>query len=457
MFLLISGPLIERIVAVCQTKDDQSSWVEILQKQIRGVRSQSASSTPTHVSEAPYATGLARYFAKLVRDGVLTRGVLKRLLYPELIDAAKVIRVLGIRIRRSHRVECVIFPEPKDATYSFVPSTPDSSPSRSLLTRQNAQDESDSDEGSCDTDPLGYIRYYSPSEDNCKVAQCVSLNFENCVELPKTQSYCSTQYIECTNTLEKPVESVSAQSSFDAPSKENAGACWDLSRLDSGSPLPALSRPLRRPRLSEQDLYTSCQPVGRHRSLPPEFEIKTNAERHAVCLAIPAQAMPTPSALTVSLFTLNINEENEDYFSELDHHPLRTSVYSLDVGVGLNTPARNSDCEDRGEIELRQDSLGSEASVRTVRPAEDSSAAAYCVSLVQSVSCRTSDSGLATSTPPPTPPPTPALCSSPQGIYRSGLYAHWWLKTRIPAAWTVQTGKAHYWHEEKFFQSSAFN
>ncbi|XP_047107765.1 rho guanine nucleotide exchange factor 7 isoform X2 [Schistocerca piceifrons] len=42
----ISGPMIERIVAVCQTRDDQTQWVDHLKQQIRKVTKSSVSSPP---------------------------------------------------------------------------------------------------------------------------------------------------------------------------------------------------------------------------------------------------------------------------------------------------------------------------------------------------------------------------------------------------------------------------
>ncbi|XP_067007104.2 rho guanine nucleotide exchange factor 7 isoform X2 [Anabrus simplex] len=42
----ISGPMIERIVAMCQTRDDQQTWVDHLKQQIRVMRKSSVSSPP---------------------------------------------------------------------------------------------------------------------------------------------------------------------------------------------------------------------------------------------------------------------------------------------------------------------------------------------------------------------------------------------------------------------------
>ncbi|XP_039280818.1 rho guanine nucleotide exchange factor 7 isoform X2 [Nilaparvata lugens] len=43
----IVGPMIERIVAVCQTKEDQQTWIDLLRQQIRAVRGGGLATSPT--------------------------------------------------------------------------------------------------------------------------------------------------------------------------------------------------------------------------------------------------------------------------------------------------------------------------------------------------------------------------------------------------------------------------
>ncbi|KAJ4441738.1 hypothetical protein ANN_11596 [Periplaneta americana] len=218
----ITGSMIERILAVCQTKDDQHTWVEHLKQQIRIVRKSSVSSPspatspppgkpqplpPPHVSlppASPYSE-LTAFFAELVQRGVITRKVLKRLLYAQFKEDGVGVNILGVKVRRSHKVECVIFPtrvsmgtytvkqtwlkssvteldsdeeEEDDAEGDGSSSDTATNSSCSLqgadaskrksghLERQNAVDlDSDEDKSSlssCASNPFGFIHYYSP-------------------------------------------------------------------------------------------------------------------------------------------------------------------------------------------------------------------------------------------------------------------------------------------------------
>lgn len=189
--------MIEHIIAVCQTREDQQNWVDCLKQQIRTVRKSSVSSPPPispppskpqplpppHVSYAPY-TELSAYFAELVKRGVITRIILKSLLYPQFKENT-VINILGVKIRHKHKVECVIFPQQMSletftAAHTFIAST-DSDCSSSCsesrcsnsvdiienkLGRQNAIEIKSDDESSLycvPSNPFGFINYYDPS------------------------------------------------------------------------------------------------------------------------------------------------------------------------------------------------------------------------------------------------------------------------------------------------------
>ncbi|KAI5704729.1 hypothetical protein M8J75_008204 [Diaphorina citri] len=123
----ISGPLIDTILAICQTKDDLNLWIDKLSTQIRHNRAPGTlphPSTPRPVppphhpalvSVAPYAL-LTAYFARLVRKKIITRLLLKRLLYREFMYRVDTSRVKKREKKRAppqqHKNECVIYPEP---------------------------------------------------------------------------------------------------------------------------------------------------------------------------------------------------------------------------------------------------------------------------------------------------------------------------------------------------------
>lgn len=209
--------MIDSILAVCQTKDDQHTWVELLKQQIHTVRKSSVSSLspatspppvkphplpPPHVSHhraSPYSE-LTAYFADLVQRGVITRKILKCLLYTQFKEDGVGINILGVKVRRSHKVECVIFPtrvhmgtytvkktwlksctteedsEENDDSSSdaatnsrLSPQEMESSGCKSgRLERQNAVDygSDDSSVSSCASNPFGFVHYYSPKCDS---------------------------------------------------------------------------------------------------------------------------------------------------------------------------------------------------------------------------------------------------------------------------------------------------
>lgn len=211
------GPMIDPILAVCQTKDDQHTWVELLKQQIRTVRKSSVSSPspatspppvkphplpPPHVSlhrASPYSE-LTAFFADLVQRGVITRKILKRLLYAQFKEDGMGVNILGVKVRRSHKVECVIFPTRVSmgtytvkqtwlkscATEEDSDQNDDSSSDAGTnstcslqemeslgcisgrLERQNAVDYGSDDKSSvssCASNPFGFVHYYSPKCD----------------------------------------------------------------------------------------------------------------------------------------------------------------------------------------------------------------------------------------------------------------------------------------------------
>ncbi|XP_076632033.1 rho-type guanine nucleotide exchange factor isoform X1 [Colletes latitarsis] len=82
----ITGPMIESILVLCATKEDQQRWIELLIQEQTTSSSLVKSSTTSRVScnLPPYAR-LSRYFAKLVRRKIIRPELLKKLLYLQYI------------------------------------------------------------------------------------------------------------------------------------------------------------------------------------------------------------------------------------------------------------------------------------------------------------------------------------------------------------------------------------
>lgn len=134
--------MIEEIIAICQTKEDQQTWIDKLNKQINASKQPSPvcisspskasafftpSSSPTTtvpkppphaVSSIPYIH-LTMYLARLVRKKIITRKVLKKLLYQDFMSRYSTENVAR---RRVHRAEYTIF-APEKPTYTWVSST----------------------------------------------------------------------------------------------------------------------------------------------------------------------------------------------------------------------------------------------------------------------------------------------------------------------------------------------
>ncbi|CAH2066715.1 unnamed protein product, partial [Iphiclides podalirius] len=129
----ISGPMIDTIVAVCQTRAEADNWVSLLQKhsntsspshdtgqpqslpQLTRSPSEGALSSintsrrslyhvtlppPSYPSASPYYS-LTKYFARLVRKRVITRQMLRKLLHER--TWAKAFELTGLPVRRRHK------------------------------------------------------------------------------------------------------------------------------------------------------------------------------------------------------------------------------------------------------------------------------------------------------------------------------------------------------------------
>lgn len=189
-------------MAVCQTREDQQSWIDTLRQQIRAVLHKSSSPKsplpPPHVSgkdlppASPYAR-LTEYFANLVHAGIITRPLLKKLLYRQFSKDYENVGILGVKVRRNHKVECVIFPQPmglaqwQKASIVHLPS--DSSEealgSGHILERQDAFEISDSSSiASTSSSPFSLICYMpsngkTPGYDTLSPPNKMMLEFAN--------------------------------------------------------------------------------------------------------------------------------------------------------------------------------------------------------------------------------------------------------------------------------------
>ncbi|KAK9304410.1 hypothetical protein QLX08_004196 [Tetragonisca angustula] len=81
----ITGPMIERILVLCATKEDQQRWIELLiQEQTSNSLVKSPTTSRVSYNLPPYAR-LSRYFAKLVRRKIIRPELLKKLLYLQYV------------------------------------------------------------------------------------------------------------------------------------------------------------------------------------------------------------------------------------------------------------------------------------------------------------------------------------------------------------------------------------
>ncbi|KAF5287117.1 hypothetical protein FQR65_LT12340 [Abscondita terminalis] len=216
----ITGPLIEKRTAICQSKDEANHWVELLRKHLphrSNVTSLNPKASPsqaeivpqppphldrrgycnrasvllftyntnfpykpilptqTYPSAAPYAN-LSKYYRKLIKERTINKRLMKKLLYPEYVSKKFDISLVK---KRRHRTECVLIQKDSyrrmsiincDSDSSFSvnsDSSSDSSNDKSInifYKRDRSENNSsdDSKNSSSSSNPFGYIRYYNP-------------------------------------------------------------------------------------------------------------------------------------------------------------------------------------------------------------------------------------------------------------------------------------------------------
>ncbi|XP_057659892.1 uncharacterized protein LOC130896115 isoform X1 [Diorhabda carinulata] len=201
----ISAPMIDKRVVYCQNKEDADHWIELLKKQMP--RSSTASTVsqkmgpsqaqfvpqpPPHLNQrgycnrssvisyktpndnrpitlppdhypsaAPFAA-LTKYFQKLIKQKIITRKLLKHLLYSEHLNKMS----LNLVKIRHHKTEISIYTKDVHCRDSVIHCESDTDTDSSNNTDKTKNYDSYSSNSS---NPFGYIRYYNPrNEDESK-------------------------------------------------------------------------------------------------------------------------------------------------------------------------------------------------------------------------------------------------------------------------------------------------
>lgn len=98
MFL---GPLIDKIVAICQSKAEQIDWIQKINQQLGN----NVSTIATASQSVSWNLGkLSDYFAHLVCKGVITRSLLKLILYTQYINNIDTSNVVRRNLNESYRL-----------------------------------------------------------------------------------------------------------------------------------------------------------------------------------------------------------------------------------------------------------------------------------------------------------------------------------------------------------------
>lgn len=371
VFYSLSGPMIDRIVAVCQTKEDQDTWLEMIRQQIRTVR---VSSPPPPTSPArpippphspvssPYSR-LAAHFARLVRRGVITRKLLKHLLYYEF---NKGINTDAVRRRKRGflRTECIIYPQ--EAVRTYINDT-----------------DSSSEEDNCDSDN--------------------SSNFSRCNSQSESVSKCGSDGSRASSFGYVR----GAYRSTLTIGKVDTTGCLDLTKLDSNTAMPAT---LRIKPLVAHSVHHQSLPVVTHHAnrLTPT---------HSSCLVLPPVHTSVAEIIPESRSSATTPTTSSD-----EIRPLHRS-YSYHF-VGGNSGCQCSESyrsSDSGLADITSPDLttpGPDLSLPH-ESEESGNFEAQCV-------CSSPFGSTPRTSPQPTSTSTPT--------YRSGMYAHWCLKMKIPAS-----------------------
>ncbi|XP_050300359.1 uncharacterized protein LOC126738917 isoform X2 [Anthonomus grandis grandis] len=312
----ISAPMIDRRVVICQSRQEADHWVELLSKHVGSRVSTTSTNSghkvlpsqaqyvpqppphqqqqhhhstlnhrgyttrtsvlayktsinyrptypPSHYpSAAPYAA-LTKYFSRKIREKVITRKLLRNLLYIEHLNK---MNLNAVKIRH-HKTEIVIVTKNlhiRDSVINCSDSDDEDDESESSnedfnLKRQNALMQSDTS-SSDSSNPFGYIRYYNPQTGSEKEE---TYKFESFIdygapyapqpvpkiveEQPKKPSVMLTSTANL-NLLKKQWSEESNASSL-APARNPGMACENLLMLNESLEMDNLRAPELAPQL----------------------------------------------------------------------------------------------------------------------------------------------------------------------------------------------------------------
>ena len=169
---LVSGPMIDRIVVVCQTKQESLKWVEALRNQIKVCRLPIASQqlpqppqqlpfhtpgTPAapHVSCSPPYLQLTMWIRRKLESKILTIEILRKILKSDLMhsNAGNSFGIIFVKRQRLHKVECIIFPSREISDKSLENRTGSGVFKRELVLDYDS------------TDHNGFIRCFDPDQE----------------------------------------------------------------------------------------------------------------------------------------------------------------------------------------------------------------------------------------------------------------------------------------------------
>lgn len=444
--------MIEEIIAICQTKEDQQTWIEKINKQINAVKQPTSicisspskatnfftpSNSPTvipkppphAVSSIPYIH-LTMYLARLVRKKIITRKVLKKLLYKDFMSRYNTDNVPR---RRVHRAEYVIFAD--KPTYTWISSsTTDSEIAPVKKEKQSAE------------------RYRK--ESSIRVTDDESIGSE----ASSSFDYIEKPVFRTTLTFDGDTSRVRYGTELKCMPNF---ACEDISKMDDDT---EIKYDLSGSQNFQSEVRQSEPILGRESVL--DFDL------HSSCMNTGFKS-----------FSINFGNVRTDWSSNSHAHDLKSvpakhnvSTSSSDVipcqkkycsSYNISSPVVSTydDSEHSSAIGSRK----THPEPTTIRVATNDSS---------KLSLRSSDSGLADITSPLVNTPTPGaantesdgssnfetqcVCTSPfdptpycstaddkmytsertvetntedgeGATFKSGMYAHWWLKTKIPA------------------------
>lgn len=422
-----------------------------------------------------------------MKRGIITRALLKRLLYRQFADEN--VNVLGVKVRRSHKVECVIFPTQlsfgifkssktwKKTQTIELDSTSTSTDEYPMINKGQKIVGVDhkSDDNSCGSDSVEFIKYFPV---NSKILHC---------EENHTKSESDTNQ----NVVEKR-SLPSGGSSFDVPPIPiTYRACEDLSVLEVIEMIDVdkVSRRKSLPSFLSNSVRHSIELSCFERSVSLDlinflkFPLKPDAEdsnyRASNSTKTLSSERSTDNASSICFKTSHVCVVNENSKKSYENLRRRTSNPSLrnygdqclqltpglsacsfpcssdvlgsprssDSGLaditGTSTSMLPNSAQDCERWNSRTGSLYDSSkcvSFLQVPVTSDEFESQYVRSPFGATQLSLTSKNIYVGSPIKSSDPSSSefdVSSSTRwidgsGVYRSGMYAHWWLKTRIP-------------------------